>query len=91
MFPNVLFLVFGIYLLIIFLYSFYNAGTFTSETHCEIHDSFDLYDGRKPVGGKVSQCFLSSVPVSYLFFPRRISFVLLAASAKFATVPISRN
>ena len=24
-----------------------------SETRCEIHDSFDLYDGRKPVGGKV--------------------------------------
>jgi len=23
------------------------------ETHCVIHDSFDLYDGRKPVGGKV--------------------------------------
>jgi coiled-coil and C2 domain-containing protein 1 len=23
------------------------------ETKCEIHDSFDLYDGRKPVGGKV--------------------------------------
>merc|ERR1719193_1058357 len=23
------------------------------ETQCEIHDSFDLYDGRKPVGGKV--------------------------------------
>lgn len=23
------------------------------ETSCEIHDSFDLYDGRKPVGGKV--------------------------------------
>jgi len=23
------------------------------ETRCEIHDSFDLYDGRKPVGGKV--------------------------------------
>jgi hypothetical protein len=27
---------------------------FFSESHCEIHDSFDLYDGRKPVGGKVS-------------------------------------
>ena len=23
------------------------------ETVCTIHDSFDLYDGRKPVGGKV--------------------------------------
>jgi len=23
------------------------------ETKCEIHDSFDLYDGRKPIGGKV--------------------------------------
>jgi len=25
----------------------------TLETKCEIHDSFDLYSGRKPVGGKV--------------------------------------
>ena len=24
------------------------------ETACLIHDSFDLYDGRKAVGGKVS-------------------------------------
>ena len=23
------------------------------ETRCSLHDSYDLYDGRKPVGGKV--------------------------------------
>ena len=29
------------------------------ETVCTIHDSFDLYDGRKPVGGKVCKVFSS--------------------------------
>ena len=37
------------------------------ETACMIHDSFDLYDGRKAVGGKVSLKSLFDLDTRLLF------------------------
>ena len=49
-----------------FLRSDTHIGTATMklaplETACLIHDSFDLYDGRKAVGGKVGQSLVRVV------------------------------
>ena len=40
------------------------------ETTCMIHDSFDLYDGRKAVGGKVSLKSLFDLTQAFIVYDR---------------------